>query len=559
MRRTPGGAAHRARSRPEARSRPGSAIAVAGLILTASLLGGEAVLFTWSRWSGLDQSLWKDETFSVLTFIRGGPDVILWGDYTINNHMLFNLLAWLNYRLFDGAETSLRFWSVLPATLAAVLLVAWVARRFGSVSAIVGGALITFSPLHTQLVRQARGYGLAYLAMTGVVISAIRVVESADDPRVGDDGLRRQRRWLVAFGASGLLGVLTFPFFALPFVLSATALAAVAPLRRTIGFIVAAVGAAGVVVYADALGQITRSTDDFRHHRNIGPLPWTTIITWPRDMFGATAAHAGRYTPLDGSDIRGVVWGLVVAPLLVLGAASLARHDRVIAAVLVFPIVGTIGLIVVARLALAERYWSYLIVPAIVLLLEGGRAAGKRMPRVTAWPRALAGLAGIAVGVAIATGWTNYAERLVELPREDFRGVGEIVEKLERKRGPIELLIASADTYGLEYYYRRPNYEIVDPSAVSGDEPSRFDDPTSPPALTYREVVDLACTTPKSLIVVLHDADRLGLDLSCIRSRGGGSTTLRQLERGERVTVWSLRRDRAPAPPDGEDQEDQTA
>ncbi|MDG2305285.1 MAG: hypothetical protein P8R42_11645 [Candidatus Binatia bacterium] len=164
-------------------------------------------LLFYTRLAGLGQSFWHDEVWSVLKFIDPGPAVIF-SEYIPNNHMLFSLLAWGTTRFLPGGEVTYRLWGVVPSLLAVVLLVHWLWRREGPTVAALFSLLVLTSPLHLDYAREARGYGLAFLASAGILWAGDSILAS------------RGRQSVAAFGLAGLLGILTLPVFVLPFVLS---------------------------------------------------------------------------------------------------------------------------------------------------------------------------------------------------------------------------------------------------------------------------------------------------------------------------------------------------
>ena len=87
--------------------------------LALAAIGCALLLLAWALLAALDQSLWHDEAFSVLTYTSHGPGEILFGDYVPNDHVLFNLLAWLTTGVLGQSEVAYRLWSVLPALAAA--------------------------------------------------------------------------------------------------------------------------------------------------------------------------------------------------------------------------------------------------------------------------------------------------------------------------------------------------------------------------------------------------------------------------------------------------------
>jgi hypothetical protein len=128
------------------------------------LLGATLVA---TRTIGLGSSLWHDEVFAVVEFIRPGPGEILSGPEI--SHELFGILAWATTSLVGESEVALRAWSVVPFLAGVAVVTAWLHARLGAIAGISFLFFATASPLLLDISRQARGYGLAFLAM-GVLL-----------------------------------------------------------------------------------------------------------------------------------------------------------------------------------------------------------------------------------------------------------------------------------------------------------------------------------------------------------------------------------------------------
>jgi hypothetical protein len=171
---------------------PGAILALSGLVLV------------WTRLLPLTQSMWADEVVTITVYAHPGPGAIF-GHYVANDHMLFELLAWATTGITgDHGTAAYRFWAVAPAIAAGALLAWWLWRRLDPWVAALFGALATASPLYFGLSVEARGYGLAFLAMSLVLIGA-----DWFDERGGV--------WpLAVFVAGSLIGIWTLPVFVLP-------------------------------------------------------------------------------------------------------------------------------------------------------------------------------------------------------------------------------------------------------------------------------------------------------------------------------------------------------
>jgi hypothetical protein len=140
------------------------------LVTSYGLLGSTLLI---SRLAGLDKSYWFDEVITVRYFVRAGPREILTGPYIPNNHELFSLLAWATRWTVGESEIGLRLWSVLPFLAGVALVTVWLHTRLTPLSGVLFLFLATVSPLLLDLSRQARGYGLAFFAMSVLIVGAL--------------------------------------------------------------------------------------------------------------------------------------------------------------------------------------------------------------------------------------------------------------------------------------------------------------------------------------------------------------------------------------------------
>src|SRR5690606_41182567 len=134
-----------------------------------------------------------------------------------------------------------------------------------------------------------------YLTVAGIVVFGTAHARRGAD------------RDLVGFLVAGLIGVLTFPMFAVPFVFGALALCAGRSRREIARMAVglAGVGAVALLVYVDALGGILQSSQDFQNHRSLDPLPWSSVWRWPFDFVGSICSQAAAALPgVSGAELK---------------------------------------------------------------------------------------------------------------------------------------------------------------------------------------------------------------------------------------------------------------
>src|SRR4029450_8527229 len=76
------------------------------------------------------------------------------------------------------SEIAFRLWSAVPFVVGVVLVTAWLQVRVGSLSGVLFLFLATVSPVLLDITRQARGYGLAFLAMSVLVLASLEAVRT---------------------------------------------------------------------------------------------------------------------------------------------------------------------------------------------------------------------------------------------------------------------------------------------------------------------------------------------------------------------------------------------
>jgi hypothetical protein len=246
------------------------------------------------RLAVLRQGLWHDEIYTVNQYISRGPEGI-WGYYDVNDHMLFSFLAWLTIRVPGGPDVAYRLWGMLPFLGGVGLTAWWLRSRAGNVAAVAFVTLAATSNRLLDLTTEARGYGLAFFAMSILVISSYEATRSG------------RRGWLSVLCAAAVIGTWTLPTFIVPSLASAIALAVITPsVRRPLFFRALFSGVAITAWYVPVLSGILRSTG-----QNYGqPLPWHAPLTGALSLFTdgrirnpIRNSRAGNVRRLDGGKI----------------------------------------------------------------------------------------------------------------------------------------------------------------------------------------------------------------------------------------------------------------
>ena len=323
-------------------------------VTCALVVGSYAILgsvLAWSRLIRLDRGYCCDEVATVVDYVRAGPDAILVGPYSPNNHKLYSLVGWVTSAALGESEIALRLWAAIPFIAGAIVVTAWLHVRLGPLSGVLFLFFATVSPLLLDLTREARGYGLAFLAMSVMIVSALETLRS---PRTSTT---------LAFFVSGVVGTWTLPHFGIAFACAGAILLAQAHDRVRWA---AALGLSLVVTaapYATQFDDIVRSSS-----QSYGaPIDTAWAITAPLDQ---TLVPALIY--IDEVFLRPVLGSAVVAiALAVLIASSplMRRWDS--ALILGTGVVATVAAFWATGTFVVPRFFSFLLVPLLMLLASG--------------------------------------------------------------------------------------------------------------------------------------------------------------------------------------------
>jgi hypothetical protein len=452
------------------------------------VLGG-ALVFT--RLYGISRSYWLDEITTVEEFVRAGPREIIAGHYVPNNHELFSFLAWVVSSTAGESETALRLLSVLPFIAGVALVTGWLHVRVGALAGLTFLFLATVSPLLLDITRQARGYGLAFAAMSVMLVCALE--------------LRTTRStWLVAgFCAAGLVGTTTLPNVGISFVALALVLLGDGVLRGRM-----ALGTTVTVVLSAA--WYAPHIDD--------------ILEGSRQTYGVEMRLAWLTTaPLDQILIPALIWidgvvlvpearwlPLVAAALLLLGASPLLR-DRYTALVLASGPVATVLVLWITGTYAVPRFLSYLLVPLFMLMASGIASLVTRLGSDRP-PVARIVVAFVTLGL-VAAGFVATGTDVVRLPREDPKGAVGAITSSEYASAPVYAHQLRPQT--TEFYLGRP--------VIAAKTAGRL---------------RVACAATEPVVVVAQPWTQPAPQLPCGDRPGIRRYRFEQYTRGGEIVVW---------------------
>lgn len=442
------------------------------------------------RLATLGQSYWHDEISTVVEYVRAGPGEILAGAYLPNNHELFSLLGWATSSLVGESEIALRLWSVIPFIAGVVLVTAWLHARVDGQTALLYLLLATVSPLLFDLSRQARGYGLAFLAMSLMVVLALE----AD---------RTERSWPIAgVCIAGVAGTCTLPVFGVAFAATGLALLVNPTLRRRMLVGLGGSMLAIVAWWAPHADDLLRSSrQEFGLH-----LEWWAVVSAPFDRLLLPA-----FLPPGSDPLTPFVWRVAVTALGValLASSPLLRNGRT-ALILGSGVVATAVVIWAARLYFYTRFVSFLFVPLFMLLASGmaqvffGRGIRLRRLRVAAAIASLVLIAAVPIAIA---------ESLVRLPVEAHRDAARLIREHASPTTPV-----FADTHSprdLVFYLGRPVQRLREPTDAAK-----------------------VCTSRRVTVVVVQQWVRRPVDVPCLQRAGVRHHRVRQYARGGEIDLW---------------------
>ncbi|HEU4970935.1 MAG TPA: hypothetical protein VFT35_03230 [Gaiellaceae bacterium] len=454
---------------------------------TSAAYGVLGATLLWSRLAELGHSFWTDEILMVSQYVRKGPHEILAGPTL--SHELLALLAWATDGITGESEIAFRLWSAVPFIAGVVVVTWWLHVRLGALSGVLFLFLATVSPELLDITRQARGYGLAFLAMSVVVVAALEA--------------RRTRRTeaIVAFCVAGVLGTWTLPQTGIAFVVTGAVLLTVRELRRPVALGLALSVAAIVAWYAPHLGAV-RSSSQIEDGVQIG-FPW--VLTAPIDQILLPALLW-----IDGTVVvAGIVWLPLVLLAVIVAAASPLLHDRVSAWTLCAGVLATIVVLWIGQAYVIPRYLSYLLVPLFVLVATGAASILGRAARREAVLRAVVCL--VVLGV-LGVRFVVLAPDVVGLPREANRDAAEVVKSRET---PTRVLVYARNPQSVGFYLDGP---LLD--------------------LRGRDVAGAVCGQSAPVFYVVQPFTLGAVDVPCLDRLGVERSHFRQYARGDETDVW---------------------
>jgi hypothetical protein len=461
------------------------ALTVAAYAILGSLLA-------WSRFAGLDDGYCCDEIATVVNSVRAGPGTILTGAYTPNNHELYSLLGWATSSTVGESEIALRLGAAIPFVVGVAVVTAWLHVRVGALAGILFLFFATASPLLLDISRLARGYGLAFLAMSVLTVAALEALRDGRSIAI------------VAFWAAGVLGTFTLPNFAVAFATTGAVLFLEPRLRLR-----CAVGAAASLVavaawYAPHLDDIAISS--LQSYGLLIPGRW--LLTSPFDQILTPAL-----TSLDETLVHpnAVLLIPALALAVVIGSSPLLRRTDT-ALILTAGVVATLVAFWLTETRVVPRFFSFLLVPLFVLVATGSAAILGRLRTRPAVVRTVI-VFGL-LGMVAFTSLPLLAE-VPRTPRDALREAAAVIREQAPEAPVYAYMPYSAD---LAFHLGRPV--------------NRVRRPADAPAVCQARSTVAYLTQPW----LLPDAEIP----SCTSRAGVRHYRFRQYARGRETNVWII-------------------
>jgi hypothetical protein len=435
----------------------------------------------------LRHSFWHDEIYTVTNIVRPGPGRIFAGPEL--NHQSFSILAWAGQFALGQSEVAYRLWSVVPFLAGVALVTLWAHRRFGALTGILFLFLSTVSPLLLDITPEARGYGLAFLAMAVLTVAALE----AD---------RGGETWaIVAFCIAGVVGTWTLPQFVVAFVATGLVLLGNRSLRRRTAAGLALALVAIALWYVPHLGALQAVSQDSGRAQ----IQTMWLLSAPIDQILIPALIW-----IDGIVlVPGVIWlPIVVAVLVVMASSPIARERRT----LLLLSAGTLASVAVLWLAqtfVVPRYLSFLLVPLFILLASGMSTVFGQLRDRPMLVRTL--IASLFLG-ALVVRFVTVAPDMLRLPREAPRDAATFIERSVPAEVPVLAYVHNPTD--LAYYLDRP-FATLPAGAV----------------------VERVCDADGRVVFVTRPFAIKQVEVPCLERQGVRHYRFRQYTRGD-MNVW---------------------
>jgi hypothetical protein len=345
-----------------------------------------------------------------------------------------------------------------------------------------------------MLSTEARGYGLAFMAMAVMTIAAYESVEKSTS------------KWLTLFAVAGVIGCWTLPTFLLPFLGASGVLFGIRSLRRRLLVRLAVVFCAVAGWYAIPASALLASRGQQYGVR----LPWHAPLTG-----GATELAAAFIPTLSPASL---IPAIIAFPVLAVGLVRVRRVMPGLARITVAPVTFTFLALTIGGFFVDERFVSYLLVPILVIAAFG--LAALLTPRPGRLGVVAAAYSGSLVMISVFV-FAVVSVHHVRLPHEANReAAGAVAAALAQAERPVILNTPYREDI-LHYLPGPVPLLVAAPKSLTAFICSRHLEQTG-------------------LVFVQQPYEMAVADTSCLARRGATVRVFRQWDRGRRISVWTL-------------------
>jgi hypothetical protein len=347
------------------------------------------------------------------------------------------------------------------------------------------------SPLLLDISRQARGYGLAFLAMSVLVVGALEATQSARTSAVP------------AMCVAGVLGTWTLPQLGIAFAATLIVMLADRRLRARVALGGLVSLAAVAAWYAPHFGQVHEGAVV----ENGVQIQGAWLLTAPFDQILLPALLWIEGMAL----VPGVTWvPLAVLAILVMASSPFIRDVRT-ALILCSGPFATVVVFWLVQAYYWPRYLSFLAVPMFVLLSTGAAAVLEQMTTRPAIVRTLVCVVAIC---ALVVNFATVAPEVVRLPRQANRDAVELVRARSQTTTPV--LAYMTGPRSIAYYLQRPVHNLDGTDVAKG-----------------------VCSQSHPVAYIMEPFGVDPVDVPCLRERRGVvHHRFEQYAGGHQMNVW---------------------
>jgi hypothetical protein len=450
-------------------------------------------LLLWPRLAGLRNGYTSDEIVTLRDYVREGPREILAGAYIPNNHELYSLIGWAMTSVLGESAVALRLASIVPFVVGVILVTAWLHVRLGPLSGALFLFFATVSPLLIDITRHARGYGLAFLAMSVMTLAALEAVHT---PRT---------RSVVGFCVAGVVGAWTLPHFGIAFATMGAVLLVHRALRWRVAIGLSASFVAILAWFWPHLDDLALNSRQEYGRRIEGA--WVVIA--PIDQILVPALGWIDETLV----VSGIGSLLLTAAIVLLLVSSPLLRRRDDALILCGGVITTVTIVWVTGTYAVPRFFSFLLVPLLMLFASGiavtfERVAANRRVGVRSVVAVL--LVGVVVLLAAPNMW-----RMATLPRDAARDVATAIREHASRSAPVLAYVPYP--HDIEFFLGRRVQLVRTPGELES-----------------------MCSHEEEVVFVSHLWLLPPVDVPCTARAGTRHFTFRQYARTGRIDVWFI-------------------